>query len=105
MASVVLGMGDVQLVGRVPSGHWATLTPRRMYFVRSAHADLAGLDLGSPMKATMPPIIGVTRLPSKPAFAVGRLSSGLAKPGEPGADESSHLEEQQGQQQAHAATG
>ncbi len=44
MASVVLGMGDVELAGKVPSGHWATLTPRRMYFVRSAHAELAGLD-------------------------------------------------------------
>jgi hypothetical protein len=72
MASIVLGMGDVQLAGRVPSGHWATLTPRRMYFVRSAHAELAGLDLGSPVKATTPPTIGATRLPSKPAFAVGR---------------------------------
>jgi hypothetical protein len=72
MASSVLGMGDVQLAGRVPSGHWATLTPRRMYFVRRAHAELAGLDLGSPVKATTPPTIGATRLPSKPAFAVGR---------------------------------
>jgi hypothetical protein len=72
MASVVLGMGDVELAGKVPSGHSATLTPRRMYFVRSAHAELAGLDLGSPVKATTPPTIGATRLPSKPAFAIGR---------------------------------
>ncbi len=72
MASVVLGMGDVELAGKVPSGHWATLTPRRMYFVRSAHAELPGLDLGSPVKATTPPTIGATRLPSKPAFAIGR---------------------------------
>jgi len=92
MASVVLGMGDVQLAGRVPSGHWATMTPRRMYFVRSAHAELAGLDLGSPVKATTPPTIGATRLPSKPAFAVGRAYFRPARPGEPGADESSHLE-------------
>jgi len=72
MASVVLGMGDVQLAGRVPSGHWATVTPRRMYFVRSAHAELAGRNLGSPVKTTAPPTIGATRLPSKPAFAVLR---------------------------------
>ena len=72
MASVVLGMGEVQLAGPVPSGHWATLTPRRMYFVRNTHAELAGLDLGSPVKATTPPTIGAMRLPSKPAFAVGR---------------------------------
>jgi len=78
MASVLLGMGDMQLAGTVPSGHWATLTPRRMYFVRSAHADLAGLDLGSPVKATTPPMIGTTRLPSKPAFAIGRA---FFKPG------------------------
>jgi hypothetical protein len=72
MASIVLGMGEVQLAGRVPSGHWATLTPRRMYFVGSAHAELAGFDLGSAVKATRAPTIGATRLPSKPAFAVGR---------------------------------
>ena len=72
MASVLLGMGEVQLSGRVPNGHWATLTPRRMYFVRDAHAELAGLDLGSPVKAATPPTIGTTRLPSRPAFAVGR---------------------------------
>ena len=71
-ASLVLRMGDVQLAGRVPSGHWATVPPRRMYFVRSAHAELAGLDLGSPVKATTSPTIGTTRLPSKPAFAVLR---------------------------------
>src|SRR5207244_5506788 len=64
MASVVLGMGDVQLAGRVPSGHWATVTPRRLYFVRSAHAELAGLDLGSTVKATAPPTLGAPRLPS-----------------------------------------
>jgi hypothetical protein len=72
MASGLLGMGEMQLSGKVPSGHWATLTPRRMYFVRDAHAELAGLDLGSPVKAAPPPTIGVTRLPSRPAFAVGR---------------------------------
>ncbi|HEY8854870.1 MAG TPA: hypothetical protein VIN12_06330 [Candidatus Dormibacteraeota bacterium] len=72
MASVVLGMGEVQLAGPVPSGHWATLTPRRMYFVRDAHAELAGIDLGTPVRAATPPRIGATRLPSKPAFAVGR---------------------------------
>jgi hypothetical protein len=69
---LVLGMGEVQLAGKVPSGHWATLTPRRMYLVPSARAELAGLDLGSPVKATEPPTIGAMRLPSKPAFAVGR---------------------------------
>lgn len=79
MASVLLGMGDMQLAGTVPSGHWATLTPRRIFFVRSAHADLAGLDLGSPVKATTPPMIGATRLPSKPAFAIGRA---FFKPGQ-----------------------
>ena len=72
MASVLLGMGEVQLAGRVPSGHWATLTPRSMYFVRDAHAELAGLDLGSPVNAATPPTIGAMRLPSRPAFAVGR---------------------------------
>jgi hypothetical protein len=72
MASVVLGMGEVQLAGPVPSGHWATLTPRRMYFVESAHAELAGIDLGAPVRATTPPTIGAMRLPSRPAFAVGR---------------------------------
>jgi len=72
MASVVLGMGEVQLAGTVPSGHWATLTPRRMYFVESAHAELAGIDLGTPVRSTTPPTIGAMRLPSKPAFAVGR---------------------------------
>ena len=72
MASVLLGMGEVQLAGRVPNGQWATLTPRRMYLVRDAHAELAGLDLGSPVKAATPPTIGAMRLPSRPAFAVGR---------------------------------
>ncbi len=72
MASVMLGMGKVQLAGRVPNGHWATLAPRRMYFVRDAHAELAGLDLGSPVKAATPPTIGALHLPSRPAFAVGR---------------------------------
>ena len=45
----------------MPSGHWATLTPSRMYFVESAHAELAGIDLGTPVRATMSPTIGAMR--------------------------------------------
>jgi len=106
MASVVLGMGEVQLAGPVPSGHWATLTPRRMYFVRDAHAELAALDLGSPVKAA--PRRGSAQRAcqaDQPLPSEG-LSSGSARPGEPGAVRVRIWSETaQGQQHARGQTG
>src|SRR4030095_16219038 len=36
LAKQVLGMGDIRMSGRMPSGHFGTLMPENMYFIDEA---------------------------------------------------------------------
>jgi hypothetical protein len=38
LAKQVLAMGDVRMSGTMPSGHFGTLMPQRMYFIDTATA-------------------------------------------------------------------
>jgi hypothetical protein len=52
-----------------------------MYFVRDAHAELAGLDLGSPVKAATAPTIGAHTPTKQTGFLLSEgLSSGQIRP-------------------------
>ncbi|GAA4902373.1 hypothetical protein GCM10025789_21350 [Tessaracoccus lubricantis] len=66
-----LGMGDLKLRGRMPSGHTGTLMPQRMFLIDSARARLDGLDLGNPVVLNDPPRIGDVPLPARGVLAIG----------------------------------
>jgi hypothetical protein len=66
-----LGMGRLQMSGRMPSGHTGTLMPQRMYFINDAHAQLDGIDLGRPVRLTENPTIGDVPLPARGLLAIG----------------------------------
>lgn len=72
MAHRLLGMGDVTLVGRMPSGHHGILMPAHILFVADSHAVLDGVDLGTPIRLRENPRIGQVVLPARPTFAVGQ---------------------------------
>lgn len=64
-------LGDVDLSGRVPNGHFAILMPKRMFPVESSSARLEGVDLGRPSRSNVNPTIGALRMPARGIFAVG----------------------------------
>ena len=66
-----LGMGDLKLSGRMPSGHTGILMPGRMYLIDEARASLDGRDLGSPVIVKRPPAIGEVPLPTRGVLAIG----------------------------------
>jgi hypothetical protein len=72
MARRLLGMGEIQLSGRMPSGHFGTLMPQQMYFISEARAVLEGKDLGHPTHVSENPRIGEVPLPARPVFAIGQ---------------------------------
>jgi hypothetical protein len=82
MARCVLGMGDVQLSGRMPSGHVGTLMPQRMYLISEARVVLEGKDLGRPAHVPETPHIGGVPLPARPVFAVGQAHWRIVDPDE-----------------------
>ena len=67
-----LGMGDLQMSGTTPSGHFGTLMPQRMFFVEEATATLEGADLGRPTRAKPNPMIGEVPLPARGVLAIGQ---------------------------------
>lgn len=71
LAEHVLGLGPVDLSGRLPNGMPGTLMPGRIYRIHAATATLDGHDLGPPVRLTTPPHFGGFALPSSPLFAVG----------------------------------
>lgn len=71
IARRLLGMGDVTLIGTMPSGHHGILMPARIYFVSESAAVFDGVDLGAPTRTAENPRIGDLGLPARPAFAVG----------------------------------
>lgn len=66
-----LGMGHLQLSGVMPSGHFGTLMPERMYFVDDSRATLDGLDLGRPAHVGENPVIGDVPLPARGVLGIG----------------------------------
>lgn len=67
-----LGMGQLQLAGRMPSGHEGVLMPQRMYFVDESTATLDGTDLGRPTRLDANPTIGGVPLPARGVLAQGQ---------------------------------
>lgn len=67
----LLGMGDLELSGTMPSGHRGILMPKRMYTIDEAGATLDGLDLGRPARLDACPRIGGVTLPARGVLAVG----------------------------------
>ncbi len=67
-----LGMGDITLAGRMPSGHFSVLMPQRMYLIDRARVRLAGVDLGAPVRVRPNPKIGDVALPARGIFAIGQ---------------------------------
>jgi hypothetical protein len=69
-----LGMGRLQLSGTMPSGHYGTLMPQRMFFVHQSHARLDGVDLGRPNRLRDNPTIGGVALPARGVLAMGQAA-------------------------------
>lgn len=74
LAERALGMGDLQLSGTMPSGHWGVLMPKRMYAIDEASATLRGVDLGRPARLDGCPRIGDVTVPARGVLAVGQAS-------------------------------
>jgi len=74
MAKSALGMGAIRLRGLMPSGHFGTLMPERMYFIESSHATFEGVSLGQPRHLDHPPLIGGVTLPARGVLAVGQAA-------------------------------
>lgn len=72
VARRVLGMGDMKLSATMPSGHFGTMMPERIYFIERSEATLDGVDLGEPVRVEGNPRIGEVPLPARPVFAVGQ---------------------------------
>lgn len=67
----LLGMGDLQMSGRMPSGHRGMLMPKQMYLIDDSRAVLEGVDLGRPTRLARNPDIGGVPLPARGVLAVG----------------------------------
>lgn len=74
LARRVLGMGDVRMRGRMPSGHTGTLMPQRTYFIDDSTAMLYGEDLGHAAHAGATPDIGGFRMPARGVLAIGQAA-------------------------------
>jgi hypothetical protein len=72
IARRVLGLGDIQMSGTMPSGHTGILMPGRMYFIDDSSATLDGTDLGRPQRVHPNPQIGEVPLPARGVLAIGQ---------------------------------
>ena len=82
LAKQVLAMGDVRMSGTMPSGHFGTLMPQRMYFMDTATAILNGRDLGRPTIEKANPRIGDVTLPARGVLAIGQAMWEILDAGE-----------------------
>jgi hypothetical protein len=82
LAKHVLGMGDLEMSGRMPSGHVGTLMPARMYFIDQASAVLEDQDLGRPAAVSPNPRIGEVALPARGVLAIGQAMWEILDPEE-----------------------
>jgi hypothetical protein len=67
----MLGIGEIELSGVMPSGHTGTLMPKQMYFIEESRAVLGGMDLGHPTHLAQCPRIGGVPLPARGMLAIG----------------------------------
>jgi hypothetical protein len=67
----MLGVGEIELSGVMPSGHTGTLMPKQMYFIDDSHAELGGVELGHPTHLKQCPTIGGVPLPARGMLAIG----------------------------------
>lgn len=74
LARRVLGMGDLQMRGTMPSGHLGTLMPQRMYLIDDSTATLDGVDLGHPAQLASTPDIGGFPMPARGVLAIGQAA-------------------------------
>jgi hypothetical protein len=74
LARRVLGMGDIQMRGTMPSGHVGTLMPQRMYFIEAGTVTLDRVDLGHPDRVSHTPDIGGFPMPARGVFAIGQAA-------------------------------
>jgi hypothetical protein len=74
LARRVLGMGDIQLRGQMPSGHVGTLMPHRMYLIEAGIATLDGVDIGRPAHVSPTPGIGGFPMPARGVLAIGQAA-------------------------------
>ena len=82
LAEHVLGIGDVDLSGRLPGGMHANLMPTRIYWINDSTATLDGADLGAPVSLERSPQFGEFSLPAAPLFAVGEAHVEIPDRGE-----------------------
>ncbi|MCE5288428.1 MAG: hypothetical protein LLG14_04220 [Nocardiaceae bacterium] len=69
-----LGMGELEMAGVMPSGHYGILMPERMYLIDESSATLDGVDLGKPTKVAHNPTIGGVALPARGIMAIGQAA-------------------------------
>jgi hypothetical protein len=81
MASL-LGVGEIELSGVMPSGHTGTLMPRQMYFVDESRPVLGGVDLGHPTHLANCLTIGGVPLPARGILAIGEAMWDILDPNE-----------------------
>ena len=67
-----LGMGHLELVGEMPSGHRGLLMPQRLHLVGESRASLDDTDLGRPTRLAENPMIGAVPLPTRGVVAIGQ---------------------------------
>lgn len=72
MAHHVLGLGEIQMSGTMPSGHQGILMPQRMYLIDETTAILDGTHLGRATHASPNPDIGGGPLPARGVLAIGQ---------------------------------
>jgi hypothetical protein len=69
-----LGMGELEMAGVMPSGHYGILMPERMYFIDDSSATLEGVELGKPAIVEQNPTIGGVPLPARGVLAIGQAA-------------------------------
>jgi hypothetical protein len=78
----MLGVGEIELSGVMPSGHTGTLMPKQMYFVDKSRAVLGGVDPGHPTHLAQCPTIGGVPLPARGMLAIAEAVWGILDPNE-----------------------
>jgi hypothetical protein len=73
VARRTLGVGDVRLTGRAPSGQCYTMAPKQLWVVADSHAVLGGRDLGPSAPLLRQARLGDFRMPQR---GIGMVGSG-----------------------------
>jgi len=79
-AAKALGLGDLQLHGKTPSGHVGTLMPEQIYPIKTSRAIFDGIDLGQLIGLRENPRIGPLPLPTRGVLVIGRGMWDMSEP-------------------------